>query len=123
MIFGMSKPSPANVADTATETFDHATQSARRVGDQALDNLSSTARDLREQAAPVLERAGEQVSALAQRGVDAVRERSLQMRERAARASDSTSTYIRDEPLKSVLIAAAAGAALMVLVGLLRKSA
>ena len=71
---------------------------------------------------PLLERAGEQASALAQHGVDAVRHRSLQVRDRALRASDGTLNYIKDEPVKAVLIAAAAGAALMALVGLLRKS-
>ncbi|HSB25740.1 MAG TPA: hypothetical protein VLE94_21780 [Burkholderiaceae bacterium] len=80
------------------------------------------AQDLREQVSPLLARAGEQASALAQRGVDAVRERSLQVREQALRASDSTLNYIRDEPVKAVLFAAAAGAVLTVLVGLLRKS-
>ena len=43
------------------------------------------------------------------------------MRERALRASGATTGYIRDEPLKAVLIAAAAGAALLALVQLLRQ--
>ena len=83
----------------------------------------SNAQDFRQQISPLLARAGEQASALAQRGVDAVRDRSLQVREQALRASDNTLNYIKDEPVKAVLIAAAAGAALMVLLGLLRKSA
>ena len=83
---------------------------------------SSGAPDRRQQVAPLLARAGEQASALAQRGVDAVRERSLQVREQALRASDGTLNYIRDEPVKAVLFAAAAGAALMALIGRLRKS-
>ena len=91
--------------------------------DHTLHKLSSTAQDLRAQVAPLLELAGEQASALAQRGVDAVRDRSLQVRDQALRASDSTLNYIKDEPVKAVLIAAAAGAALMALLGLLRKSA
>jgi len=70
----------------------------------------------------MLDRAGERASALAQRGVDAVRERSLQLRSQALRASDDTLNYIKDEPVKAVLIAAAAGAALMALAGWLRKS-
>jgi ElaB/YqjD/DUF883 family membrane-anchored ribosome-binding protein len=69
-----------------------------------------------------LDKLAEQASALAQRGVDAVRDRSLQARDQALRASDSTLNYIKDEPVKAVLIAAATGAALMALIGLLRKS-
>jgi ElaB/YqjD/DUF883 family membrane-anchored ribosome-binding protein len=38
------------------------------------------------------------------------------------RVGDSTALYIKDEPLKAMLIAAAAGAALMALVGLLARS-
>jgi ElaB/YqjD/DUF883 family membrane-anchored ribosome-binding protein len=45
------------------------------------------------------------------------------VRDQALRVSDDTRNYIRDEPVKAVLIAAAAGAVLMALLGLLRKSA
>jgi len=107
---------------TPAPAIEHALQSTQRVADQALDDLSSTARDLRDQVSPMLDRAGERASALAQRGVDAVRERSLQLRSQALRASDDTLNYIKDEPVKAVLIAAAAGAALMALAGWLRKS-
>ncbi|HET7528056.1 MAG TPA: hypothetical protein VFK10_19100 [Burkholderiaceae bacterium] len=121
MMFGKSTPSNGNAAD-APPSVEPATQSAHGVADQALDKLSSNAQDLREQVSPLLERARAQANALAQRGVDAVRDRSLQVREQAQRASDRTLSYIKDEPVKAVLIAAAAGAALMALMGLLRKS-
>jgi ElaB/YqjD/DUF883 family membrane-anchored ribosome-binding protein len=45
----------------------------------------------------------------------------VQVRDQAMRASDGTLNYIKDEPVKAMLIAAAAGAALMALLGLLRK--
>jgi len=121
MMFGKSTPSNAIAADPAAPAIEHALQSTQRVADQALDDLSSTARDLRDQVSPMLDRAGERASALAQRGVDAVRERSLQLRSQALRASDDTLNYIKDEPVKAVLIAAAAGAALMALARWLRK--
>ena len=44
------------------------------------------------------------------------------VRERALRASDSTVNYIKDEPVKAILIAAAVGAALMALVSLMGRS-
>jgi ElaB/YqjD/DUF883 family membrane-anchored ribosome-binding protein len=50
-----------------------------------------------------------------------MRESSTQIKERALRASDATVMYIKDEPVKSMLIAAAAGAALMALVTLLAR--
>jgi ElaB/YqjD/DUF883 family membrane-anchored ribosome-binding protein len=60
--------------------------------------------------------------ALARRGADAVRGSSQQLHERALRASDSTVGYIKDEPVKSVLIAAVAGAMLCALASLLMQS-
>lgn len=70
----------------------------------------------------MLNRATEQATALTQRGIDAVRDTTRQLRESAQHASDRTVTYIREEPVKSMLIAAAAGAALMALAGLVRRS-
>ena len=72
--------------------------------------------------APLLNRANVRAIALARRGVDAVRGSSQLMRERAPRASDRTVNYVKDEPVKSVLIAAAAGAALFALASLLARS-
>lgn len=80
-----------------------------------------TTQRLVDQAAPLLDRASEQASALAQRGVDAWRDGSQHLRDASFRARDSTLDYIKDEPVKSVLIAAAAGAALVALVGLLGR--
>jgi ElaB/YqjD/DUF883 family membrane-anchored ribosome-binding protein len=77
---------------------------------------------LAEQAAPLLDRATEQMSALTQRGADHVDEASRQLREKARDASEGTVNYIRHEPIKAVLIAAATGAALMALVSLASHS-
>ena len=109
-------PSTPNAVDAALPP------SSPNVADRALDQLSSTAQDLQQQISPLFERAGEQASALAQRGADAMRARTQHLRDRSVRAADSTLDYIKDEPVKAVLIAAAAGAALTVLLGLLRKS-
>ena len=78
--------------------------------------------DLRQQAAPLIARATSQASDLAQRGADTVRETTQQLRERAMRASDSTVNYIREEPVKAMLIAAATGAGLMALLTLMTRS-
>ena len=56
------------------------------------------------------------------RGADTLRDTSRQLRDGAIRASDNTVNYIRLEPIKSVAIAAAAGAGLMTLIGLWNRS-
>ena len=51
-----------------------------------------------------------------------VRDTSHQLRVKAGHASDDTVYYIRHEPVKAMLIAAAAGAALMALVSLFSRA-
>lgn len=110
------------LTDRAAQSADSAIKSTQSVANDAFDSLSGTVKDIRDQAAPMVNRAAEQASALAHRGADAVRESSRQLRERAAQASDTTVSYIKDEPVKSILIAAATGAALMGLVSLMGRS-
>ena len=50
--------------------------------------------------------------------MDSVRDTSRQLRVKAEHASDTTVNYIKEEPVKAVLFAAATGAALMALVSL-----
>lgn len=76
----------------------------------------------RREAVALIDQAAEQAGALAQRGARVLRDTSLGLRDSALRASDSTALYVRDQPLKSMLLAAAVGAALMALVGLLTRS-
>lgn len=85
-------------------------------------SLDHAVQDLRHQVTPFLDRASDQVGAIARHGIDSLRDTSHQLKLKAERASDNTVSYIRHEPVKSVLIAAATGAALMVLVNLLTRS-
>lgn len=109
------------LVDQAAQSADNAIQSTRRLADDTLDSLASGVQDLRQQATPMLNRVGEQAAALASRGAAAVRDGSQQLRDKALHASDSTIGYIKDEPVKAMLIAAATGAALMALLGLLTR--
>lgn len=120
---------PSN-QDTATNTLtEKANQSAQDaikstqgLVSDALNDLTDRAENLRNDAKPVIDRVGRQASAMAQRGADAIRDRSQQLRDSARQASDRAADYIRDEPVRSVLMAAATGAALMGLVALLARS-
>ncbi len=110
------------LADQAAQSADNAIKATQRVANQALDGLADSVQDLRQQAAPLLNRTAEQAGALAQRSVDAVRDSTQQLRDKALRASDSTVNYVKEEPVKAMLIAAATGAALMALVNLMSGS-
>jgi ElaB/YqjD/DUF883 family membrane-anchored ribosome-binding protein len=96
-----------------------AIKSTQRVASEALENLADALVDLRQQAEPLLNRTSDQVSAFAHHGIKSVRDTSRQLQKKAQRASDHTLNYIQDEPVKSILIAAAVGAVVVSLVSLI----
>jgi ElaB/YqjD/DUF883 family membrane-anchored ribosome-binding protein len=111
-----------NLVDQASRSADQAIRSTQQAANGAVDSAANALQDLRHQATPIAERTSEQVSAMAHRGMDSLRDTSHQLRLKVAHASDSTVGYIREEPVKAVLIAAATGAALMALVSLVARS-
>ncbi|MEO6031727.1 MAG: hypothetical protein ABIP61_07470 [Burkholderiaceae bacterium] len=110
------------LADQAAESADHAIRATQQMSERGFDHLAHQVDNLHDRATPLLNRLTGQAEAAARRGVGAMRDASHQVRERAARVSDNTAGYVRDEPMKSMLIAAAAGAALMAVVGFLTRS-
>jgi ElaB/YqjD/DUF883 family membrane-anchored ribosome-binding protein len=111
-----------NLIEQASHSADQAIRATQQAANGAVSSVADSLQDLRHQATPALARAGEQVSAMAQRGMDSVRETSHQLRAKAEHASETTVKYIRDEPFKSVLVAAATGAALMALISLMSRA-
>ncbi len=95
----------------STDTPSNLVDRAAAAADQALEGFSSRAHHLQEEA-----------THLSQRGVNAVRETAQQVRERALKASEDTRHYVKDEPIKALLIAAATGAALVALISLMSRS-
>lgn len=113
----------ANVlADRTAQSADKTIRATQRVANDALNTLAGSVEDMRQQAAPLLNRATEQVNTLAQHGMDTLRDTSQQLREQALRVTDSTVGYVKEEPVKAMLIAAATGAALMALLSLMTRS-
>ena len=117
-----SNDSANNLADRASASAQDAIKSTQGAVNDALNSLSGSMQDLRDDARPAIARISHQASALAQRSADAMRDGSQLVRDSARHASDRTVGYIRDEPVRSVLIAAATGAALMALVSLMARS-
>lgn len=121
-MFAKKLQEPSNVTDQMSQTADEAIRTTQLLANEAVDGLAHAMQDARTQAVPMLNRASEQVGALAQRGVDSVRQTSQQLRDRTRDAADGTVQYIKDEPVKAMLIAAATGATLMALVSLISRS-
>ena len=108
-------------ADQAASSAQGAIRSTQRAADDALDGLSAKVEDARDKAAPLLNRVSTQAEAAARRGIEAVRDTSQQLREKAVQASDSAVGYVKDEPVKAMLAAAATGAALMALIVMISR--
>ena len=87
-----------------------------------MDGVAGSVKELRNEVAPMVNQVAERASALAQRGADALHRGSQPLIDKAQHAADSTTSYIRAEPVKAMLIAAATGAALMGLVTLVNRS-
>lgn len=112
----------SGAADQAADSASNALRSTQNATNEAFDKLGDKVDEVRDQAAPALNRLSTQAETMARRGVEKVRDTSAQLREKALQASDTTVGYIKDEPVKSMLIAAATGAALMGLIGLMSRS-
>lgn len=123
----------SQITDTTTDGLDHAAeqaahkatgmiQSTKRVTNGALDSLQTGVDELRQTVPTAFSHAAAQVEDLTRRGIERARLASSQVRDKVHVAGDRTVGYIRDEPVKSVLIAAAAGAAMAALIGWVARS-
>jgi ElaB/YqjD/DUF883 family membrane-anchored ribosome-binding protein len=92
--------------------------SIQSLSEQALHNAEAALDTSHTAASQALGSLGRAVD----KGVERARETGHQVRESAARASAGAVNYIHHDPVKSVLIAAATGAALMALVSLLTRN-
>lgn len=103
------------IADALAHSVDDAIHSSQQIAHQTLDHLADRVDSARLHATPVFDRLAHRAEALKYRGVTAMRDGSHRLRYQAVRAADSTIGYIREKPVKSVLIAAAAGAVVVAL--------
>ena len=111
-----------NIIDHVADSTSQAIHNTQKVAVEALDGLDSSVQSLRDQAAPKLDAVTHRASELAHQSVQSVRDTGRRLRDSAVHVSEGTVQYVRDEPVKSMLIAAATGALLMALVSLLARS-
>jgi ElaB/YqjD/DUF883 family membrane-anchored ribosome-binding protein len=111
-----------HMANRAADKADAAINATKRAANGALDSLKDGVDTLRDDAAGSLTRAAAQVDELTRRGIERARQASADLRAKAERTGDRTVGYIQEQPVKSMLIAAATGAALAALIGLLARS-
>ncbi len=111
---------------SATDKVVGAAKDGVRTAEKGLNEAARSAAakvdQFRDEAAPALNSASAKAREVAQKGKDTVTEATQQLRDRAVEASDAAAAYAKDEPMKALLIAAAAGALLMGLLSMLVRS-
>lgn len=111
-------------ADRATQMTAHAADKA----DQAIDAMKDAAAkaeksihggvdQLREAVPAQLSRAAHQAEDLARTGIEKARAAGQSMASQASHLRDQTTSYVREEPTKALLMAVAAGAFATLLIG------
>lgn len=111
-------PQTAALSD-ARHTAQALAESAAHTAQEALSTLGDKVDDARQAAPGMLSRAAAQVDDLTRRSLQRAQDARDQVKDQMTRAGDASRGYIRDEPVKSVLIAAATGAAVAALVSFL----
>jgi ElaB/YqjD/DUF883 family membrane-anchored ribosome-binding protein len=111
-----------DLADKASAGAESAIRSTQRAATDSIDQLSQTADRMRDKTVPVIDRLAERAEDLARRSIGSIRDGSKQIAERAQTATNNTIEYIRDEPVKSVILSAVLGAGLMAIFAMLTRS-
>jgi ElaB/YqjD/DUF883 family membrane-anchored ribosome-binding protein len=111
-----------DLAERAAATADGALLATRRAAGDAAHQVEAGIDNLRQTVPQALSRATAQAEDLARRGIERARQAKTAVHDQAVRVGDNTVAYIKDEPVKSVLIAAAAGAATALLLGWITRS-
>lgn len=111
--FGTTSNTPARAADLAQRTSDKTEQAVSATKQAVSDTAAAVNSGLdrfQESSQSVLSSAATQADELARKGVEHARRANSAIRATALETGDRTVAYIRDQPIKSVLFAAAAGA-------------
>ncbi|MEK8034591.1 hypothetical protein AACH06_27565 [Ideonella sp. DXS29W] len=110
------------MAEQLADKAHSAVSATRRRANSALDGVDEGVDNLRDIAPSAFSRAAAQMEELTRRGMDRARDTSQAVRDQAQRAGDRAVGYIQDEPVKSVLMAVAAGAAVAMLASWFARS-
>jgi ElaB/YqjD/DUF883 family membrane-anchored ribosome-binding protein len=104
------------VTDGMMNAADKAIDTTRSYANHALDAADEKMHALQSKVEPALDRLSSQAQALAKQGLDIAAQAKDKARESLTHYTAATSRYVSDKPVQSVLIAAAVGAAVALLV-------
>lgn len=98
----------------------HAIDTTRDFANDALDKAEDKVRTLRGEIDPLVDLLASKAQKLARQSLDMATQAKDRAQQSMSRASDATTRYVAEQPLRSVMIAAAVGAAVALLVSAAR---
>ncbi|UJB64983.1 hypothetical protein YS110_09600 [Acidovorax sp. YS12] len=104
-------------AEDTLESAEGAVQTTRKLANASLDKAESRMRRLRQEIDPGVNNLAQRAQELATRGIQYCAETTDRARRRIGHAADATGRYVAEQPGKSLLLAAVAGAALATAIG------
>lgn len=114
-------PGVRQASDDLLQTAGKAVDSTRDYANQALDKAESKVRDLRGEVDPLVDMLATKAQKLARQSLDMAVEAKEKAQQSLTRYANVTTQYVSEQPVRSVLIAAAVGAAVALLVTSLRQ--
>ena len=128
MKFGNTSTTVENVQDEIAKRgtqlvigIEDGIDSAHDAAQSALSNVSDKIEGIQSDIKPAVKRFAARGAEIAKSGLDATREASERAKTVASRYASACETYVSEQPLKSVAIAAAAGATLAALLMIARN--
>lgn len=106
----------SELADEYRQAALDTVESTRAYAQNAVNSAGEKVRDFRRDAEPNMEQIAARVQQAVQRGLDSASKTSARAQRRVEEAAEMTGRYIADQPVRSVLLAAAAGAAITALI-------
>ena len=103
-------------SDQVLNTAEKAVDTTRGYANDALDKAENKVRDLRGAIDPVVDLLATKAQRLARQSLDIASEAKDRAQQSLSNAASTTTRYVSEQPLRSVLIAAAVGAGIALLV-------
>jgi ElaB/YqjD/DUF883 family membrane-anchored ribosome-binding protein len=98
------------LSDNVLQSAEEAVETTRDLAHDTLSRADRKARDLRRSLDPAIDELAHRAQDYARRGKGLAIDASAKARQAVSQYADATSRYVADQPVKAVLIAAAAGA-------------
>lgn len=109
-------PAMRKASDGMLESAGRTLESTREHANQVLDKAESKVRELRGSVDPMVDMLASKAQKMARQSLDLASEAKERTEKSLKQAADATTSYVSEQPMRSVLMAAAVGATVALLV-------